>query len=176
MDITQNILHDHAEQRRLFAAIGEIDPNDTEALTAVWGRLKALLDSHAEAEERYFYPDLLKLGTGAADADNAEEETRDAIDDHNDIRDTGEEVKKHEVGSSDWFAAVSACDVANSDHMGEEERQGLADFRKHASPDVRHQLGVRFLAFQCAHLTGVVVTDKDVDDYIDDPAQTLDDV
>ncbi len=176
MDITQIILHDHAEQRRLFAAIREIDPKDTDALIAVWGRLKALLDSHAEAEERYFYPDLLKLGTGVADADTAEEETRDAIDDHNDIRDTGEEVQKHEVGSPDWLSAVAACDVANSDHMGEEERQGLADFRKRASLNVRHELGVRFLAFQCANLTGVVVTDKNVEDYINDPAQTLDDV
>lgn len=60
--------------------------------------------------------------------------------------------------------------------MGEEERQGLADFRKRASLNVRHDLGVKFLAFQCAHLTGVVVTDKNVEDYIDDPAQTLNDV
>jgi hypothetical protein len=29
--------------------------------------LKALLDSHAEAEDRYFYPGLLKLETGASD-------------------------------------------------------------------------------------------------------------
>jgi hypothetical protein len=37
IDTTPNILQDHAEQRRVFAAIGEIDPNDTESLTAVWG-------------------------------------------------------------------------------------------------------------------------------------------
>jgi hypothetical protein len=173
MDITQLILDDHAEQRRLFAALEEIDANDTQALSAVWGRLKALLDSHAEAEERHFYPDLLKLGKGAADADSAGEETEDAIDDHNDIRDTGEEVQKHDVGSKAWFEAVAACNVANSDHMGEEERQGLADFRRHASFELRHELAVRFLAFQCAHLTGVKVVDKDVDNYLDDPAQEI---
>ncbi|TYC64053.1 hemerythrin domain-containing protein [Stappia sp. BW2] len=173
MDVTQIILQDHAEQRRLFAAINEIDPSDTEALTAVWGRLKALLDSHAEAEERFFYPDLLKTGTGAADADDAEEETRDAIGDHNEIRDTGEKVQNYKVGTPEWFSAVAACEVANSDHMGEEERQGLADFRKRNSLEERHKLGVRFLAFQCAHLTGVPVKDKDVDDYVEDPAQTL---
>ena len=50
MDITQLILDEHAEQRKLFAAIEEIDRTDTAALTAVWGRLKALLDSHAEAD------------------------------------------------------------------------------------------------------------------------------
>lgn len=173
MDITQLILDDHNEQRRLFAAISEIDPNETEALKAVWGRLKDLLDAHAEAEERFFYPELLKTGTGAADADSAEEETRDAISDHNDIRDTGEKVQNHDVGSPEWFSAVADCEVANSDHMGEEERQCLVDFRKRNTLEVRHKLGVKFLEFQSNHLTGVNVVNKNVDDYVADPAQTI---
>lgn len=173
MDITQVILDDHAEQRRLFAALDEIDANDTDALKAVWGRLKALLDSHAEAEERYFYPELLKLGKGAADADSADEETEDAITDHNEIRDSGEEVEKHKIGSTAWFSAVAACNVANSDHMGEEERQGLTDFRRHVSLELRHKLGIRFLAFQCAHLTGVTAVDKDADDYVNNPRRAI---
>lgn len=176
MDITQIILQDHAEQRCLFAAISEIDPKETEALASIWGRLKDLLDSHAEAEERFFYPDLLKVGTGGGDADDAEDETRDAIGDHNEIRDTGEDVQKHDVGSPEWFKAVSDCEVANSDHMGEEERQGLVDFRARTSLEERHQLGVQFLAFQCAHMKGVAVKDKNVDDYVKNPKQTLGDV
>ena len=62
MDITQLILDDHAEQRRLFSIIEQIDPKDTDALSAVWSRLSAFLDVHAEAEERFFYPELLKQG------------------------------------------------------------------------------------------------------------------
>lgn len=173
MDVTQIILNDHAEQRRLFAAISEIDPSDTQALSAVWERLKDLLDAHAEAEERFFYPQLLKTGIGAADADNAEDETRDAIGDHNDIRDTGEKVQNYAVGSPEWFRAVADCEVANSDHMGEEERQCLVDFRQRNSLEVRHNLGVKFLAFQSNHLTGVNVVNKNVDDYVEDPAQTI---
>ena len=173
MDVTQIILNDHAEQRRLFAAISEIDPSETQALRAVWGRLKDLLDAHAEAEERFFYPELLKTGIGAADADDAEDETRDAIGDHNDIRDTGEKVQNYDVGSPEWFAAVADCQVANSDHMGEEERQCLVDFRKRNSLEVRHNLGVKFLEFQSNHLTGVNVVNKNVDDYVEDPEQTI---
>ena len=41
MDITQLILDDHHEQRRLFAILEQIDPGDIAALTAVWGRLAA---------------------------------------------------------------------------------------------------------------------------------------
>lgn len=173
MDITQIISDDHDEQRRLFAALEQIDADDTDALGAVWNRLKALLDSHAEAEERFFYPELLKLGKGAADADDAKDETEDAIEDHNDIRDTGEKVQQHKVGSREWFAAVAACNVANSSHMAEEERQSLSDFRQHASLELRHKLAVRFLAFQCAHLTGVKSVDKDADAYVAHPDKTM---
>jgi hypothetical protein len=35
MDITQEILDDHAEQRKLFATLEQIGPADLDALTAV---------------------------------------------------------------------------------------------------------------------------------------------
>ncbi|MEG8052588.1 hemerythrin domain-containing protein [Sphingomonas aerolata] len=69
MDITQLILDEHAQQRALFAQIDSIDAKDTEALSALWTRLKNLLDAHAEAEERFLYPGLMKIGTGGNDAD-----------------------------------------------------------------------------------------------------------
>lgn len=166
MDICQLILDDHAEQRRLFAIIEEIGPGDPQALAPVWGRLKALLDTHAEAEERFFYPDLLMVGKGANDADDAADETEDAIDDHNDIRDTGEAVAKHAIGTEAWFDALGKCNLANSKHMAEEERQGLTDFRLHATRERRHQLAVRFAAFEAAHLTGVEPQDKDPKAYV----------
>ena len=51
MDITQLILDDHHEQRRLFAILEEIDPADTGILEAIWARLSAFLEVHAAAEE-----------------------------------------------------------------------------------------------------------------------------
>ncbi|WP_375459282.1 hemerythrin domain-containing protein [uncultured Enterovirga sp.] len=140
MDITQLILDDHHEQRRLFAMIEEIDRTDTAALAALWTRLSALLDVHAEAEELFFYPEVLKLGTGAGGADSAAGETKDAIHDQNEIRDTAADVARHDVGSRDWFNAVDKANKANSEHMGEEEREGLTDFRRHASLELRHDL------------------------------------
>src|SRR3954471_11552568 len=146
MDVTQLIADDHTEQRRLFALIEQIGPGDREALRAVWTRLRVLLDTHALAEERFFYPELLKVGQGA-DHEDPKEETRDAIKDHNEIRDTAAEVDRKELGSPEWFDAVGACNKANSDHMDEEERQGLTDFRRHADLELRHRLGVEFLQF-----------------------------
>ena len=168
MDITQLILDEHAEQRKLFSLIEEIDASDKAALASLWNRLRGLLDTHAEAEELFFYPRLMEVGTGANDADTAADETEDAIEDHNDIRDTGEAVDKHPVGSADWFTAIGKCNQANSKHMAEEERQGLTDFRRHASIEERHALGIRFAAFGADHLTGVAPVDKDPKQWLKD--------
>ena len=87
MDITQLILDDHHEQRRLFAILEQIDRSDTETLGAVWDRLAAFLELHAAAEEEIFYPALLRVGIGARRTGTTEDETLDAIHDHHDIRD-----------------------------------------------------------------------------------------
>ncbi len=169
MDITQLILDDHAEQRRLFSIIEQIEPTDVDALSAVWLRLSAFLDVHAEAEERFFYPDLMKLGEGANDADDGtvEGETEDAIEDHNKLRDAVKAVEAHAVGSPGWFAAVGEANVVNSKHMGEEERQGLTDFRLHADVATRHALAVKFAAFEAEHITGVKPVNKDPEAYVE---------
>jgi hypothetical protein len=166
MDITRLIEDDHQEQRRLFAILEQIDDKDAESLSAVWSRLAALLDSHAEAEERLFYPELLRLGRGADTKPTSTAETEDAIKDHNDIRDAVAKVHGLFVGSPEWRQAVAAANHANSDHMAEEERQGLADFRRNAPLDLRHELGVRFAAFEASHLTLVKPVDKDPKTYI----------
>ncbi len=161
MDITDLILDEHGEQRKLFGLIDQIDASDTPALSAIWGRLHHLLDAHAEAEERFFYPRLLQIGTGGNDAPSAKEETEDAIKDHNEIRDAAEAVDQHPVGSDAWFKAVGDCNKENEDHLAEEERQGLTDFRRHASVEERHALGIRFAAYEAEHLMGVKPVDKD---------------
>lgn len=167
MDITQLILDDHHEQRRLFAILEQIDRTDTAALSAVWDRLAALLEVHAEAEEQLFYPQLLRVGEGVDNLDPAAE-TEDAIGDHNDIRDAVAAVADHDVGSDGWYDAVAQANKANSDHMAEEEREGLTDFRRHAGLQLRHDVAVAFAAFEATHFAGVTAVDKDPESYVRD--------
>jgi len=171
MDITQLVLDDHHEQRRLFAILEQIDRNDIGNLAATWKRLAAFLDLHAEAEEQLFYPALLHLGKGVGGVHTPEEETDDAIRDHNDIRDAVARVADHAVASDGWYEAVAAANKANGDHMAEEEREGLTDFRRHASLQTRHHLGVAFAVFEAEHVTGVDPIDKDPQEYIDEHAR-----
>ncbi|MGY2039511.1 hemerythrin domain-containing protein [Nocardia gipuzkoensis] len=166
MDITELILDDHHEQRRLFAILEQIDRAETGVLSAIWDRLAAFLELHAQAEEEIFYPALLLVGIAAQRAGGVEDETLDAIHDHNEIRDAIAEVARHQVGTDDWYAAVAAANSANSDHMAEEEREGLTDFRRLAGLPRRHQLAVAFAAYEARNYTGVQSVDKDPVSYV----------
>ncbi|MGY1624138.1 hemerythrin domain-containing protein [Geodermatophilus sp. SYSU D00965] len=167
MDITEVILEQHHEQRRAFALLDEMPRGDTAALGAVWARLGVLLEVHAEAEERFFYPRLLRLGKGNPDGD-VDDEVEDAIKDHNEIRDAVRKAGEHEVGTEEWWTAVWEARKANDDHMGEEEREDLLDFRRHADLQTRHDIAVQFLTFEAQHYAGIPIRDKDPERYIDE--------
>ena len=165
MDITEIILHDHHDQRRQFAQLEDIPRSNIDALGAVWTRLSTALEVHAAAEEALFYPHLLQLGRAARD-EHVGVEVIDVIKDHNEIRDAIVEVAPHAVGGDDWWQAVRKANKANSDHAAEEERDDLADFRRYASLQLRHDAGLAFVAFEAAHVAGVPVRDRDPQRYV----------
>ena len=171
MDITQLILDDHHEQRRLFAILEQVNRSDTRTLRVVWDRLAAFLELHAAAEEEIFYPALLRVGVRSGRAGRAEDETLDAIHDHNDIRDAVVSVPGHPVGSDEWLAGVAAANLTNSDHMAEEEREGLTDFRRLAGLQLRHDLGVAWVRYEAEHYAGVPPVDKDPAGYVREEEQ-----
>ena len=63
--------------------------------------------------------------------------------------------------------AGSGTDGAVSgDHMAEEEREGLTDFRRLSGLQQRHDLAVAFAAFQARNFAGVPAVDRDPERYI----------
>ena len=50
--------------------------------------------------------------------------------------------------------------------MGEEERKGLTDFRRLASLQLRHDLGVVLVKYEAQHYAGVRPVDKDPAEYV----------
>lgn len=167
-DITSLILDDHDTFRRAFAALDDLQGPDTEPgrlagrLMQVWTPLADLLDVHAVAEERIFYPALLRKG------EDAEDETLDAIGDHNDIRDAVHDAAGHQPGSEAWWAAVNRARQANTEHMAEEEDDGLADCRRNSTQENRIRLGREFAAFKQRHPTAADLdtSDQDPEEYV----------
>jgi hypothetical protein len=161
-DITALILDDHESFRRGFARLD--DARSEQQMRAVWEPLALHLEIHAEAEEVIFYPRLLQRSK------TAEDETEDAIRDHNKIRDGIADAGRHPVGSDAWWAAVWATRRENSEHLTEEEDEVLPDFRKHAGPDLRAELGARWLGFYADHPSGrgLEFRDKQPERYIEE--------
>jgi hypothetical protein len=165
-DITNSILDEHAEFRGQFVALWDLRPDgDAERIAAAWHPLADLLEVHASAEEEILYPVLLKRG-----GDEAPEETDDAIRDHNEIRDAIRDAADAPSGSDSWWEAVLACRKANDDHLAEEERDVIPDFREHSDAELRSELGVRWVAFHAEHRGARGVSGDDVgpDEYIEE--------
>ena len=167
-DITVLIRADHDWFRGQFAKLDDLralTPVNRAALERIWRPLGDKLDVHAYIEEKIFYPQLLKRG-----ADDPEGETLDAIGDHNDIRDGVRDANAARVGTEEWWAAVSRTRVANDDHMSEEEREGLSDFRRHAPIGLREALGRQYSEFMAQHPTtkGLSIVDRDPEGYVED--------
>jgi hypothetical protein len=163
LDVTELVLEDHETLRRRFAALD--DAADEEALTVLWNDLANLLEVHADCEEAVFYPALLGERT-----EDGRDETEDAIDDHNKIRDAVRETANHQVGSPEWWKAVGQARTENSKHIAEEEREALPDFRRHASTEQRQGLAVQWTSWRMGHQPprGIDTSDRDVETYLDE--------
>lgn len=163
-DIVDLIYADHDWVRRQFFLLDVA--GDEAELAAAWEPLAIRLDTHAQAEEEVFYPALLKKGR----AGDPEDETEDAIDDHNKIRDAVADAQRHRVGTPEWFDAVGRARKENGEHLDEEEREALPDFLKSSTPQLRHELAMKWLAFYAAHPAGrgIDTADKDPEEYIED--------
>ena len=163
-DICDLILDDHAMLRRRFAELDELhgERSDQDACDRRWRPVADLLEVHAAAEEALFYPRLLEEGS------EGDPETTDAIKDHNDIRDAVRDATVHRPGSEEWWDAVRRAREENSDHMGEEERGAIADFREHADADERRSLGDEWVRFQAEHAgaRGIDPGDRDPERYV----------
>jgi hemerythrin HHE cation binding domain-containing protein len=161
-DIIELIYEDHDWLRRHFFYLDSA--RTEEELRAIWEPIAVRLDTHAEAEETVFYPALLKRG----EAGDPEDETEDAIQDHNEIRDAVREAGRHPIGSPEWFDAVGKARTENGEHLDEEEREALPDFIKSTSAELRHELAMKWLRFYHLHPNGkgIDVSDRDAENYI----------
>ena len=157
-EITALILSEHDVIRREFTALDELaDAGSPDDLRRAWTALAARLEVHAVGEEELFYPRLARA------ADEGVQESIDAVHDHNEIRSSARAVEEHEFGSEQWWAAVRTCREVNGDHMAEEEREFLPDFREAVDAERREELGMRWLEFHDQHEGAQGLSGEDAD-------------
>ena len=151
-DIIEVILADHRRIQRLLAALRETaryggGPEAACSLAHLWHRLADLLGHHAEAEQEIWYPALFGQGR------ERDAELDEAVADHDDIRETLQEAVLHPVGSPCWCRAVAAASRLTTGHLAGEERGLLTAFVRHATPELRRELGRQWTVFTSARRT-----------------------
>ena len=168
MDITDLIMADHQRQRLLFLLLDTAGPDDTRALAAIWRTLALSLEVHARIEEDLFYPRLL------AEVKGEEDDTKDAIHDHNGIRAGIRAAQGATIGSPQWWDGVNQARHENDEHLGEEEGGPLPAFRRSVPAEEREQLAVQFATLE-AELTAqeyvrpgtVPLDDRDPEEFVE---------
>ena len=161
-DITVLIRAEHDAFRRAFTEIEEL--SDKEELGRRWRELADQLEVHAAGEEEVFYPELLQ------EVDDSEGDTKHAVKDHNEIRETTRKVDDHEVGTDAWWEAFREAREATVDHLGEEETDVLPPFQEEVAEDKRNDLGMRWMKFleEHARAKGLSGDEVDPEEYVEE--------
>jgi hypothetical protein len=149
-DVIELIMADHRRIRRLREALYDAvrctgDSGENWMLAHIWQRLAGLLEAHTAADEEICYLPMFGRGPLAAKL------RRDAIADHDDIREAVGEAALQRVGSALWWRAVRAALAGTVDHMNREERDVLAGCGLTISE--RRELGRQWTAYRRGLLT-----------------------
>lgn len=145
-DIVQLIQADHQRICALLDALDDLmrhggAAGGTASLFLAWRQLRGLLDLHTEAEEEICFIALFGRSTEAA------AQLREAIADHQDIREAVREADLQPLGSAGWRRPVTALRRSASQHIVREEQGPLAAFADTAAPGLREELGRQWLSF-----------------------------
>lgn len=161
-DIAVLILAEHEQFRRAFTEIEQL--TDVQELTTRWRELSDQLEVHAAGEEQVFYPALLQK------VEDSEGETKHAVKDHNEIRETTRAVDDSEVGTDAWWEAFRTAREATVEHLGEEEADVLPPFKDEVAEDKRSELGMRWMRFLEDHAgaKGLSGEELDPEEYVEE--------
>jgi len=115
MNIFEALRTDHDTQRKLLEQLVDTS-GDTEKRDTVFKKLKTELETHADAEERYFYKPLI-------DDDKTQGKARHGIAEHHEIDELIEELENTEYSSSAWLKVAKNLQEKVEHHLDEEEHE-----------------------------------------------------
>jgi len=115
MQIFEALRQDHEKQRLLLKILAETSGN-TAARREYYEELKAQLESHAVAEERYFYSQLLEK-------DATVDLTRHGIAEHHEIDELLEKLDDTDMSSPAWLRHLKNLQDKVEHHLADEEQE-----------------------------------------------------
>ncbi|RKN75128.1 hemerythrin domain-containing protein [Ulvibacterium marinum] len=115
MDIFKALREDHDKQRDLLKQLVSTS-GDTKKRQQLFKNLRTALETHADAEERYFYKPLI-------DSDKTQEKARHGIAEHHEIDELITELDQTDFSSPAWLRIAKNLKERVEHHLDEEEHQ-----------------------------------------------------
>lgn len=115
MQIFEALRQDHEKQRLLLKILAETSGN-TAARREYYEELKVQLESHAVAEERHFYSQLLEK-------DATVDLTRHGIAEHHEIDELLEKLDETDMSSPGWLRHLKNLQDKVEHHLADEEQE-----------------------------------------------------
>jgi hypothetical protein len=115
VNIFEALRESHDRQRGYADALIQTH-GDSEERVEVYKQLKAELQAHETAEERFFYIPLMQY-------DNGVDLSRHAISEHHEMDEMMEELDETEMSSPSWMATAKKLSEKVHHHLKEEEQK-----------------------------------------------------
>ncbi len=109
-------LRDDHEKQRTLASLLIKTHGQSQGREELLARLKNELESHAGAEERYFYRMLMKY-------DLTQDKARHSVSEHKQIDDLVGKLEKTDMSSPGWLSIARELSHLVSHHLDEEEHE-----------------------------------------------------
>ena len=136
MSIFDELKTDHDKQRALLDNLSDTQGDEAERRTQ-FNVLKAQLQAHATAEERYFYSPLIKQ-------DSTVELSRHGIAEHHEIDELIETLERTDMTSPAWLQHFKSLQHKVLHHLEDEEQGFFQQAGKVLSSQEKSELGSKY--------------------------------
>lgn len=115
MTIFESIRNDHETQRTLIDILVATE-GDSDGRNEVWAKLRRELESHAGAEERFFYVPLMEH-------DLTQDAARHSVAEHKELDDFVEQLDGYDMSGAQWLQTARELRERLLHHLSEEEQE-----------------------------------------------------
>ncbi len=137
-DIYEELRADHDIQRELIDLLVRTE-GDSEGRRELFARLRAELEAHAAAEERFFYAPLMEH-------DRTQDKARHSVSEHKELDDFVEQLEGYEMSGSRWLPTAEDLRDRLIHHLDEEEHEVFQVSGKALTTDEKTRLGAEYRA------------------------------
>lgn len=131
--IFEALREDHEKQRTLVDLLTKTE-GASDGRSELFDRLRAQLEAHAAAEERFFYAPLMEH-------DLTQEAARHSVAEHKELDDFVEQLEEYDQSGSQWLPTAKRLAERLIHHLDEEEREVFPVAGKALSDDEKTALG-----------------------------------